>query len=679
MESSDLDALPPPILRLSADVWTLLADLLAPGDLIRLSSTGCTLLTSHIALGAETVNLVWHVSRYMDFGELFTALNRFKSVRELDFSSKERTTLYWMPVNWTLLPTSLVTLKLAFLDSVSALLQDGSLNTFCPRLEYLDLADTTNYTVYSQPRELNLLGLPETLRSLTLASARVFGVYLSQLETLPSGLETLDLDLMVVDASRTNKFGGDVLRQSQDGSSSKILFPRLPDSVTSLRLFAYEVGSFWHVDFASLPKALQKFEFVDMVGGPSLGDFESDDPRTYNLEGAATHLEHLHTLLFTAAFISPEEAINLIPSSVTKLAITIASAGDEHLKEFLETIAPRLETSSSNNWSEFEHAIFVEKKVVLPHLKEVFFFDHPYSEPSDVPPTVKHLTTMLGVTSPNLEGLETIEIYPGDNLADASQTLLSYSFGANLRELSLANIAIPSEMIDTLPNSLEEIHGDIGAECWNRLLSRMNRDDSSVCLPHLHEIANKIDLDICSLAGLPKQLKQLYFSVQNSSMAQPLPEVLKSLLPHAQLEGLTMSVMQDKDNDPTPQIIELFNILPLTLHTFNFASQSVLSPHWPVKLPPKLVEFKYRMLVDLVDDFPPHTDSHGLELPSSLQVLKLVGNINLPGYILPPYLSTFSKRAVHPGPPSDNGASYFARVVPPPNMRLQEYDYSSGF
>lgn len=676
MESSESALLPPPILRLSADIWSHLSALLAPGDLIRLCSTGCSLLASIIGLGAETVTLRWNISRYMEFEEVFASLQHFKSLRELDFASAESKTLYWMPINWTLLPSSLVFLRLAFLDSLSALLQNASLKSICPRLELLDLSDVTTYNIYYQPRELNLQGLPESLRSLTLASTRIFGIHLPHFEMLPNGLETLDLDLIVVDASRTNKFGGDVLRQSQDGSSSKLLFPRVPDSITSLRLFGYEVGSFWHVDFASLPKSLQKFEFVDMVGGPSLSEFDSLDSRTYNMTGAATHLEHLHTLIYTAAYISPQEALTLIPSSVTKLSITIASTGTEHLKEVLESIAPRLTMFSSNAWPELDEAIFVEKKVALPLLDEVFFLDKAYS---DIPPSVKHLTTTTEPSSLHLTELETIEIYPVFDHPDSAQSLLSYSFGQKLREFSFDLLTIPAEVIDLLPNTLEAIRGDINAEAWDRIISRMNMDDSGAGFPRLAEIANRSALPIDLLAGLPKQLKQLYFHVQRDSMAHPLSDLLKASLPNAQLESLTMTIMQDERTNQTQRVIELLNILPLSLHTFNLAGQSLLASTWPVKFPPKLVELKYRQVKDDVEALHSSLYYAHLEFPSSLQVLKLVGNIDLPHHILPPYLSTFSKCSITHGLPIDNGNSYFSQVIPLSNKILQEHDYKSTY
>lgn len=506
----------PPILRLSADLWSHIPIFLHEGDLIRLIHVGNTLLTSRIRHHAHDLKLAWNALRFMDFDKVFTTIGHFDRVYHLSFSSFHVHQRFWTPIHMLGWPSSLVILKTSFMGCINQFMNSGNLHLQLPQLETLDLAENSE----SDPQSdyfLPFKGLPHRLQVLRLKSSHMRYVDISHLESLPCRLEELTLDFAVYFRSE------ETLGQMPPWPIPKVTLPSLPSSLTSLYLRHTFTSSFsfciLHIEWAKLPPSLQSFKIIfaeDIAFGAYLlkiGSFESSLKQS-SIEITSTSrfvTPNLTTLWLQAAALPIDCLLDLVPPSVTSFdAYLFSDQKSNSAFDFDKTvqfIAPKLVSFAAEFCDELDELV-LGGKLLLPKLKRV---DNPSNDSAIIPPSVTRATG------------EDVKCQMPNALVSLTCSTINLSLlKSNLTALTISDL--PLDYVTYLPETLEQLSVGIRDDALAKLFSLM-------CCGHMPHLT-AVDLSVCKwlskIPKLPPQLKRIDLELENRDLRSIAASTLTS-------------------------------------------------------------------------------------------------------------------------------------------------------
>lgn len=567
-----------------APVWTALAPCLASEDLSRLLLTGSLTLIDQIKTRTRHLNLCWTSIRYIDLNRVLDFVSQFKQVHNLDFSVKHTPIICLPTANASLLPRTLTSLSLSFRGVPGLLLRKG-FGSLCPDLIHLDLNDTSLIPDLKMDDSLHLLDLPAPLVSLRIQSMTPYSFQLTGLEALPVYLERLEL----------------LFRVKSD--TSHLTLPRLPSGLKYLHLLP-NFDCHWNISFKDLPSTLETFQFQCPIYRVALKP--SFLPGSVlAMEDSAAKLPNLKTFIVPSLHLSPAEAINILPPSLTHIEVLFGgSSSNEDLETFSSLIAPKLGAYSTSRWPKLDQKIF-DGQVPLPRLKKISSAaDVGFNDISKLAQTAPHLEvvdSLIGTISMNLKVLMMFNLPPDYSFPwTPSHNLTNLDFPRHCR--------LSAGWIDALPNTLMLLIAAFSNEDWKELFetmlstpARLHRlakiqnhvETSFACFgPSLgsSEDASRDTMAICddsSLpSGIPKQIKLLILTINATSV--PLTERLLKSLKYSQLEDLRITIPKTARTTDWNMVFGLLNNLPFKLTTFVPVIDCKPSPSWPVILPKTL-------------------------------------------------------------------------------------------
>lgn len=634
-----------PFLRLDSSCWSSISPLLAHGDLIRLLCIGCPRLTSRLKDGAHNLHLEWLAPGYIEFDGVFSLVNRFKLVSELNFRCPSPQQLCWMPVNWYLLPKTLVTLKLDFFMSTQVFMHPGGLNSMLPHLEILHISnqasgdsETATPIVFRE--------LPHNLREISICSTWPIITHSEDFDHLPPRLETLRL---AVNMSFWSK-------QVEDDRADKktMLFQSLPRGLTFLELGDTR-GELWSIDCANLPASL-----TTLIIGEScaIGPSSDGTPRNIDLAAAKASLRQLRTLDLENCITTPNQVFQLVPPSVTALYFDVTANEEIITTDVAEFIATRLMRYQSNHSPDWD-LILLGPKFEKPKLELVDMepMRRKTQDPGPyyIPPSVKHLFQTCSIIGGYPVGLETL------SLSSLNQVIES-SFGDRLRKLHLYFNLDRLEDFALLPATLETLSGPFSNGSWNNLVSYINKglpqshleharrdmgrfaelqdgeQPQGPRLPNLREVKSKSALALEALLELPPQFTILHFIASPGSLSLHISEAVLHALKHSRLVKLDITLISFVSPTLLATTKAVMNNLPETIRDFTVRSSYRLAADWSVILPTKLRRFVFLSVGQSLTLEKSIDCETGFKLPSELSVLKIPAPIFHWSY-LPPHLS----------------------------------------
>lgn len=695
-----------PVLRLSADVWTLVSPFFGEGDVIRLISTGNTAFTERIRLGAHELKLSWCIARYMDLNEVFSATRRLHTARSLSFCQGDPNTLYWLPINWGALPSTLRGLDLSFPRAMLILRTRGYIASLCPGLESLSLSSDR-----TRADAVDLRDLPPRLTKLSL-NCEEAGFVLDHLLELPSDLETLKLhfdplahscaefeeiinpspvtDDMTASGDgddESDEDGAETYDGAENGAAnnddsldalhdSKLLLPALPESVTSLTLYSNYRS--WHLDCATLPKSLVMLNLWCVDRG-CVGRAGSSRHSSIDFRAAAQCLPHLRHIRAPSIEITVKQIIEQIPPYVVSMDFKIddSLATQDQIEAGIPELISRLYDLSCGE-SYHMDKIVLSGKFPAPQLKYLNTRLLIGIKPVSIPPSVVQIDYHRDGITIMPPGLEILRVATDWSSPEEAPR---YHFGYALKSLYVTYLChMAAHQLEALPSTLESLYATFTEETW---LLLMNLIRQPARLPNLRQLSSQIDLSVESLLELPSQVTDLKFNVTPTS-ALPSQAVLSSLakssLVRLDLEITKYIPFREPEVQAPPHMdatIAILNHLPQSLKTLFLTSHCVPSPHWPVTLPPKLQFLEMRMSTrSSVEHYHHEIDGAASSLiflpPASLGHINLKG-FNMPWKLeqLPPHLSVIA------GATPALIDAYFASISPPAHLagsRLSRMD-----
>ena len=562
------------LLRLNADIWSLIAPFLEQGDVIRLLSTGNATLTDRIRHGAQDLDLVWSIGRFMDLDEVLGTCSRLNTVRSLIFAPKIIYMRYWTPIKWPLLPSTLVRLRLTFSCSFALLRESTSLATYCPSL--IDLYLCESYA--TRTAGLDLRWLPRSLISLQLEMP--FGVpamvVLDHFSCLPPSLETLTIDLELLPRSQADMDAlpakDFVMRSSSAAEYSPISFPALPASLTHFRMLAMDSGTIWHLDAAKLPKSLR---LINLAWSIYANADRSLEKSIFDLTHAKECLPHLTELNAPELEIEADQIVNLIPDSVTSLALTMT--GDGFDQSVIDTAAKflssRLVFFKWTDSHQMDDAIF-GGQLEFPKLTQLYSYPSPAPKGYKIPDSVTEFQccpSQIPVLPPLLK------YFRGD---------IPQQFNHVLQRLDIYHGALTTEAAERLPPTLETLTAKMTNDSWLTLMKLIRQPSR---LPNLRKIQSSAELNIRLLSELPNQLTSLDFCLE-LDLSTPNDTTLVSIQNLTKMTHLSLHLPRVRC---PVEFVALLNHVPQNLETLEINCCLVLNREWPVKLPPKLFTLFY--------------------------------------------------------------------------------------
>lgn len=537
-----------PILRLSSDIWSQISYFLASGDVIRLSSTGSA-LASRVVAGTHRLCLEWTIPRFMDFDDVFAAASRYSHIKELIFYSNLPYRLYWTPLNVAMLPRTIVSLELSFLRCISLLTYAYPLSAVLPGLQSLTLRDTST-KVSESYYVMDFRNLPPSLLKLCFASRHSCYTVFDHWSCLPSGLQELSLKLPIHVSSQA-EFGNQIkgFPMPYRDTGAKVHLPKLPESLTTLAIdsaFPEEL----HVDCAELPTTLTKLKLKEAF---KFGSFSTTEMSTIDITQMKVRQPHLRVLYLDNSSLDVQDAIKLIPLSVTKLKAVLNGAITSVSQDDLKSLVRKLKQLNRNH-TDLDQFMFGGQEIELPHLTRLFLGGYSGALVTHIPPSV----TLLN-DPPRLDC----------KLPDELKTLfLSIGFkGFPTLPLGLETLhltqqrCITVEQLHQLPSSLQALYSTFSEESWLQLLDLIRQGR----LPNLTRINSRAVLPTHLFSDLPDQLQHLEFLLTPTSTEAAVPNFGAGF---ARSKLLSIGVfLQEIGGDQVVQLLESF---PSTLTSLRF-------------------------------------------------------------------------------------------------------------
>ena len=670
----DSNSIESPILKLGANEWSSIVAFVGPNDVLRLLYCGSPAI-SQAMTSVSHVNLVWRCGRYVDYSEVFTTLRLFKSPYSIDFSISSEQLLYWTPIDWSQLPTSLTSLKLLATDAPSLLMSSGNLVEIIPHLTELDLSDAKSLLRPSENRKsLDFRNLPASLLKLRLKSQVIHYIVPAQLEHLPPALLTFDLEISPHARSQEE---ADASISPALGPARPIRLPQLPDSITRLSLRDQSGGSVWQIDGSFLPSSISFFSFIGLNFPRFEVEMPSDDGGvlSWNIHKHGHRLLNLKTLIVPTLIVILSDAIEHFPPSLTLLngsfkpgAMRDPNSQADPVDAFIKTLAPKLISYRQGDWVECDRAL-LSGSLELPKLETLTCFPG-QSDMIVLPKGIKRYDGSMSRLEVNPE-LESIEFY-----YSSTEPLYTWNFGSTLKSLTINTFIRSNVHIWALPRSLERLSMNLkDMEIWRLLASLICPQGQLPNLKQLLMPESQIDVDTLPL--IPRSLKTLTFEIQPKSLepfasTAPLPQLF-SAFKDSLIHTLSITIKGSKSSQ-MPFTIAMLNHLPKGLKHLRLETQCAPSRYWPVTLPTSLNTLDIR-LQKVTEDYqvPETIDIKDpllclFKLPSTLESIigSRMGTL-VPIEFLPPYLSLLSiqtPRVVHL-----DFNEYFESRTPPINLQ----------
>lgn len=516
------------ILRLDADAWDYLSHFLVENALIRLLETGNKTLSARILTGARSICLGWKLAEYADCDIVFRTVSNFSRIDTIVFFSFCKQQLVLSPINWTILPQTIRRLELHFLGAIDSIFGIPHLNDHWPRLESLELHDTSQKHTDSWIKPVNFDSLPRGLISLTLKSRRRFMLKTKTLSDLPPHLETLCLDIdpnHVSDDFNTNPaehFAMDEMGGIRD-------IPPLPASITSL-LLKGTYGSRWKIRMGSLPRQLRSFTFkgtcrdiykadsryssIDMEGVQDLTELREIEMEQTNVT--------LQTFLAVPSWV---ESVNWILVSSSSAQLGTNSLKKLITPQLLKSLtsftifAPRSRCNTLITSSSLNDLVNL-RKLDIRHLgaRSTLTADPTWRLPSSL--TYLSCNDIhIDVVPPNLTLLKCSSIIFGEkmDLESSSPKMLPSSL---IRLLMPEFDFMDENLIMALPSSLEELLSSFSLESWMLVYDKSRQG----LLPKLKSVYTTKPFPAKGLAKIPKSLEKLMVWIGESSKADNLTD-----------------------------------------------------------------------------------------------------------------------------------------------------------
>lgn len=636
-----------PLYRLDASSWACLASFLDSGSVFRLSAMSGR-LSSLLRSAIQDLELEWISSRFLDLSTVLSAVRSYSHVYRLVFRQPKSTIRCWTPIDWQLLPPTLTSLTMSFLGAPSLLLVPGLLKSTLPGLLHLEVEDARpSYAAVERTTasKISFLDAPPCLLTLRVKSRLPLLLIANELSSLPSCLETLDLDFKAL------------FEEEKENVAATI--PSLPRSLKYLKI-TDKSTHYWEVRLADLPASLETLEIESENSWPRLitsdnaQDFASDICTLVYIEGAATHLVNLKRLIAPNLTVGPEQVFSLLPRSLTEIDLVI-DLSYETPNEVLEYLGPRLLSVVEPRWDGMIDDLIRDRSFTLSRLKRVVTHEY-YRAEVFLPDSI----TDLAMDSCSKH----------DRLPQSIRKL-KFDFGIQpdvevlwnpshlLETLSVTQGSIPTHLIETLPNTLRKMEISMDDKAFGFLLEFASRASN---LPNLTTLKNNKSTSLDSIQHVPTQLRKLRISAaHNSLLGQGMPEALSA----SNIEYLSITMLPRprtaSHSDREAEFTALLNTLPTKLKGLELFSDHPLSLYPPVKLPSSL------------------TSLHGsttrprgnlsvegrLELPDSLTRLTLHPACPFPIECLPPNLSLYEANDT-----GDEKEYLKSRVPPTPEQEL---------
>lgn len=605
-------ASPVPIMSLTSDIWTLIDSFLETNDAVRLISSGYKPFTYCLSRGIRTLRLKWSTSRYLEFGEVISTLNRFLHIEELHFKAPKRLLYLWKSPTDPLIPlasfpATLRSLDLSFVEALYVFRRP--LGSALPCLTSMNVQSTR------QKSPIDLQSLPRALKHLHI-NTRYASIVVQHLADLPPQLETLSLDfnpLFITQAKLESDLGYDkftsheherahhasldsnpsasvdtasdpnLMSLNDDSVDEKEHLPILPDSLTHLYIKSHFN---WHIDFATLPRSLTHFQYG---GNPAIQGPDCLHGTSMDMTQAANRLPHLKTLDASLLELSFNEIVTLVPPSTTRLNCDLSDEDESYSPQATEFLKTRL--SSLRYWPITPLTIAALGGTTdfsgLLHLDMVRRTNEDELETVHLPKnlqSIRCLRSNFDSLPPRLKSLHVRSM-------EAHETL---TLGSHLTSLEIpAIVDIQTHHLATLPPTLTTISACFSQDVWTTLIELMLIPSR---LPNLYKVSCSGSLPLQCIRTIPPQLRKLCFGIAATSLHEFEASPDESLLTSLSTSNITLLALRSVPNmlstgESIPQMtatIKILNALPKGLKTLELTTPCCPSPYWPVSLPPKL-------------------------------------------------------------------------------------------
>lgn len=600
-----------PIFRLDSAVWSYISYYALENDLSKLSLLS-TVLAQRIKRDIRELKLCWASCRYIDISLILKEINRHPHVTEVAFTSHYPLKPYWTPINWSIMPSQLTSLILAFSGCVTQVFAQIDFQAQLPTLGTLEVSEkrfpSSNYS-------LRLNRLPSTLVHLRVASNRALEVPIAHFETFPSGLEKMELNFKLV-----------LVEQEIFGQlTHKVPFPTLPSSVRKLSWHQHD-GSVY-IELAKLPPSLESFEFKSSkLVFP--GEF---DPNMafHTILGNNTDLPRLQEFLVSQFYSTVTISLSTIPSSATRVNITLHSTSIAS-KDDLSLIVPKM-----THFRDVDSSLIpmiLSGSVASTMLESLHFGDNQPTVGSPIQfyqhPGLKILTLSLPWQ------VDSIFHSPISLSQLVSLTLPERDFKPTVETIAL------------LPDSLESLCGAFSEQVLMELFRQMRTPPR---LPKLKTLKGSSELSAYVLYDtVPPQLESLSVSLR-FGFGGFQPSLTAFLQPSA-LQELDVRISVFDCPSPEAEIaVSVLNALPSKLTSLTFTSNCRLGNHWPVIFPSSLKHLDLRStgFVNRSERAPifDTTLVESCVLPAGLETLAVPSPNPFTNEQLPKYLSTLEFRS----------------------------------
>lgn len=600
-----------PVLRLSADVWAQVAGLLQAGDIARLLDSGCTPLAGVVAAGARRVELSWRIPRFIDLDLAFASASRLKRLSSFTFAAQNPSQLFWMPVNWSFLPRTLVSLELAFYRSIEIATHSHPIGSMLPVLENLKLVDVRTDASYFYGL-IDFRQLPPSLLNLDIeVRSATYCFPIEHLVFLPPHLQSFHLSgSLLMNCSEVQFEKADPAPTPSSISSSP--FPKLPSTLQSLVL-PDMARLLLHLDPSVLPTSLTTLR---------VSLFSVDLP-------LMRRMVNLKELAVRGTMINPEELQQYLPPSITTLDVSLSGGAETMSKDVLSNFLSKLDDYCCG-YMKLDNFIF-SGDFALPRLKTLNAFDYEGDQFNHIPTSITTIHSLPRTSAELPSALRFLSVRHDPNtIATLPPSLTSLHLDENW--------SWDSSFLPKLPTALQSFSGNFWDESWLKLLERMRLPG---CLPKLVEIGAYNPMPALLLFDLPSQLQKLQCIIfHDYDKEAPLSSDLFASLASSKLIDLNISALHFSSSDSA----RLLESLPPTLRVLRFdwdlPSDYVPLEKLTITLPEHLLDFTFYQNAQ--------TSNSGrtlqrfeFRLPHSLTSLVLHETPLVPETELPPYLSVF--------------------------------------
>ena len=579
-----------------------------------LSST----LNDRIKQGTRALKLSWTSYLYIDMSTVLHHVMQYSHVLDLCFEAQHRPKPHWGPIDWSLIPSTLTSLSLFFAGSISSLLnEDLDISIILPNLTSLRAVEENNGRRHRRNyRVLRLHRLPPHLLTLHLCSQRTFIALYSDFSELPTGLETLILNL-ILDITRTDL-------------NVKMHLPPLPPRLKKLLFDRF--SSHIHLDLKQLPQSLQSLQVSCSIA------VDSSATGVSSLVGSSTDLPLLQDFFFPSLLITPAQVSAVVPASASRLLFEFDGIQDfdtDDLIALAPIVSKLIGYQGSRTYIPLLCAI---AQGFLPSSTMQFIVvGGQYALPTILP-------------SSETTGLREFLCNDATVTAELFNSKLSLT---HLTTLRIEKYDIPIERLCNLL-SLESLEAPLSAYGLAQVFESMR---TSSLPPKLKSITSRTLIPDELLEAIPPQLEalDLHMETHGSGISDHLRDIIQSA---SHIKSLSLRMAP---NHKAKAAATLIKALPKNLTQFSFFGNVALQNDWQVGFPASLTSLSW---IGPVVQRHNAEQSTPLVFPPMLQALRMPTTGLSTTDDLPRYLSdydssfeidgTYFKARRHPNPALSN-------------------------